>query len=101
MRDKCVHIRFRRGSEYCSCANSTASRASYVWARVAKMSRINSLRSSTFSPIDLFEIACLGGREIVVEDDHVGIGGRSEALEFFHFAAAKISGHIGRFPTSG
>jgi hypothetical protein len=46
---------------------------------------------------NLFEIARLGGRKIVVEHDHVGIRGRRKPLKLFRFAAAKIRGHIGRF----
>ena len=50
-RERCVHIRFSRGIEYSNCASSTASRAWAVCARLAKMSRISSVRSSTFRPI--------------------------------------------------
>jgi len=48
-RERWVHIRFSRGKEYSSWASSTASLASWVRARAAKMSRITSERSSTFT----------------------------------------------------
>ena len=74
-RDRWVHICFSRGSEYSSWASSTCSRASGVRARVAKMSRISSLRSSTLTLGGLLQVADLGRRQVVVEDDHVGVGG--------------------------
>src|ERR1051325_1580790 len=47
MRERWVHIRVRRGSRYSSCASSTCIFASAERARVAKMSRITSVRSIT------------------------------------------------------
>ena len=49
IRERCVHILFRRGKAYISWASSTWSRDSIVLARVAKISRINSLRSKTLT----------------------------------------------------
>ena len=49
MRERWVHIRFSRGSEYSNCANSTANRASCVRAWEAKISRISSVRSMTLT----------------------------------------------------
>ncbi len=43
-------MRASRGYVYSICASSTCSLASYVWARVAKMSRISSDRSITLIP---------------------------------------------------
>ena len=40
-----------------------------------------------FQSDDLFQIARLARRQIVVENHHVGIGGGSKPLQFFHFAA--------------
>ena len=66
MRDKWVHIRFSRGSEYCNCASSTARRDSLVWARRRKF-------EDQFRAIEhldaggLFKISSLGRAEIVVE----------------------------------
>ena len=47
IRDRWVHIRVRRGSRYSSCASSTCSLASWLRARVEKMSRMTSGRSIT------------------------------------------------------
>ncbi len=49
----------------------------------------------------LLQIACLAGSQIVIEDHHVGIGGGGQSLQLFDFAAAKISGHVGRFALLG
>ena len=43
----------------------------------------------------LFQIADLGGREVVVEDDGVGIGGTNHFLELLELALAEIGGLIG------
>ena len=47
IRERWVHIRVRRGSRYSSCASSTCSLASWLRARVEKMSRMTSGRSIT------------------------------------------------------
>ena len=69
MRPRWLHICRRRGRAYSSWASSTCKRASMERARVAKMSRISSLRSSTLTLGGFFEIADLARRQIVVEDD--------------------------------
>ena len=100
-RDKWVHIRLSRGSEYCNCASSTARRASCVWARLAKMSRISSVRSSTLTPVAFSRLRVWAGREIVVEDDHVGVGRRGQLLQLVDLALAEIGGHVGRLAALG
>ena len=58
---------------------------------VAKMSRISSLRSSTLTFGGLFQVADLAGRQVVVEDDHVGIGGLDLLEQFVHLALADVA----------
>ena len=101
MRDKWVHIRFSRGSEYCNWASSTASRAWCVCAGVAKMSRISSVRSSTLQLVAFSRLRVWAGAEIVVEDNHVGVVGFAEDAQLVDFAFAKIRGDVGRFAPLG
>ena len=42
-----------------------------------------------------FEVALLGGREVVIEDDRVGMERRSFAGELFDFALSDESGRLG------
>ena len=59
-RSKCVQRRCRRGSMYLYCASSTCVFALAVWARMAKISKINEVRSSIliFSSCSMLRI-CL------------------------------------------
>ena len=102
MRDKCVHIRFSRGSEYCSCASSTASRASYVCARAGEdvenqLGAVEHLHTDRF-----FQIARLGREprslSKMTTSASAAAARRSQLL---HFAAAKIGGYIGRLSLLG
>ena len=61
VRERCVHRRVRRGSWYSSCASSTWSRPSWVWAWRAKMSRISRLRSMTLTLSRLSRLFCCAG----------------------------------------
>ena len=61
VRERCVHRRVRRGSWYSSCASSTWSRPSWVWAWRAKMSRISRLRSMTLTLSRLSRLFCWAG----------------------------------------
>ena len=63
-------------------------------ARVAKMSRISSLRSSTLSLVAFSRLRICGRRQVVVEDDHVGVGGRDLLLQFFELALADVAGGV-------
>ncbi len=47
------------------------------------------------------EIANLRRREIVVEDDHAGIGGPHHSLELLELTLAEISGYVGRVAALG
>lgn len=47
--ERCVHMLVSLGRRYFSCANSTWSLASAVWARIAKMSRISAVLSKTLT----------------------------------------------------
>ena len=42
----------------------------------------------------LLEVAHLGGRQVVVEDDHVGVGGLDELLELLDLALADVGREI-------
>ena len=99
MRDKCVHIRLSRGSEYSSWASSTARRASYVCACVAKMSRISSVRSSTFTPTAFSRLRVWPGTQVVVEDHHVRLVRRHQPDELLDLAAPQIGGGVRRLAT--
>ncbi len=61
VRERCVHMRVRRGSWYSSWASSTWSRPSCVRACWAKMSRIRPLRSSTLTASRLSSAFCCLG----------------------------------------
>ena len=93
-RDRCVHICLSRGSEYSSWASSTCSRASGVRARVAKMSRINSLRSSTLTPVAFSRLRTWAGRQVVVEDDDVGVGRLDQFGQLGDLALADVGGRV-------
>ena len=95
MRDKCVHIRLSRGSEYSSCASSTARRASCVCARVEKISRITSVRSSTLTPSARSKLRIWAGERLLSKIDRVGIGGADHQFELLDLALAEISRLIG------
>ena len=100
MRDKCVHIRFSRGSEYSSCASSTARRAS--WVRASGEYVENHFGAIEHLDAQLaLEIADLRGGQIVVEDHDVGVGGSDHQLELFELAFAEIGRHIGRLAALG
>ena len=62
------------------------------------MSRISSLRSSTLTPVAFFQVAGLGRRQVVVEDDDVGVRCGRQVLELLDFALAQIGRHVGRLP---
>ena len=96
IRDRWVHMRFSRGSEYSSWASSTASRASWVRAFEAKMSRISSVRSRTLTCDGLFQIRVCPGTQVVVEDHDVGLAGCDQCFQFLDFAFAQIRRRIGR-----
>ena len=64
-RERCVHIRFSRGIAYSSWASSTCRWASCVRACVAKMSRITSVRSTTFTSSCFSRLrVCAGPRSL-------------------------------------
>ena len=65
------------------------------------MSRINSLRSSTLTPVASSRLRVWAGREIVVEDDHVGIGRGGQLLQLVDLALAQIGRHVGRLRGAG
>ena len=102
-RDKWVHKPARRGNMYWSCASSTWILPSRVRARWAKISRINSVRSSTltFWPRISRQVARLGGRKIVVEDHDVGARLAALSGQFLGFAAADERGRRGRIALLG
>jgi hypothetical protein len=52
-----------------------------------------------FDTDGLFEIACLAGGQVVVENDHVGVVMLDDAFQLFDLALAEIRGHVGRFAT--
>ena len=62
-RSRCVHMPVSLGSRYWYCASSTCILALAVWARLAKMSRMRLVRSSTFTrnTFSIFD-TCLGLR---------------------------------------
>ena len=67
-------------------------------ARRAKMSRMSWVRSMTLTVERLFQIALLGGGEILIEDDDVGRLMRSPGRQFLDLAGADQGGgfHCGR-----
>ena len=69
MRDRWVHIRFSRGSEYSSWASSTARRASCVLARGGEDVEDHLAAVEHLDADGLFQVARLGRRQVVVEDD--------------------------------
>ena len=74
--------------------------ASGVRARVAKMSRISSLRSRTLTP-RAFEVAGLARRQVVVEDDDVGSGRLDQFTEFADLAGADVGADVDGVAASG
>ena len=48
---------------------------------------------------DLLQVALLGRRELVVEDDGVGVDGQRELVELLGLAPADVGGRIGMVPT--
>ena len=60
------------------------------------MSRMSCVRSMTLAAERLFEVALLGGTEVVVEDDDVGVAAFDGRSEFLHLAAADEGGGFGR-----
>ncbi len=100
IRDKWVHIRLSRGSEYSSCASSTANRASCVCAgRENVEDHFGAIKH--FHAERGFEIANLRWREIVVEDHDAGVRGLDHPLELFELALAQVGGHVGHVATLG
>ena len=67
-RSRWAHMRRNRGSMYSSCANSTCSFASLDRARVAKMSRMSSVRSMTRKPVASSMLLALRRRQLLVEE---------------------------------
>ena len=85
----------RRGMRYLSCASSTCSWPSRVRARLAKMSRMSWVRSSTRDGGRALEIAQLGRRQLVVEDDEIGVESRRRRREHLDLAPAEERRGIG------
>ena len=83
-----------RGYVYSNWASSTWSLACLVCARVAKMSRINSLRSSTLVCVTVLQLPDLGGRQVVVEDDDIGLEPLDSLRKLLGLALADISRRI-------
>ncbi len=71
MRERWLHIRRSRGRRYWSWASSTCMRASFDFARVAKMSRMSSERSTDAH--QLFQVLALIRAELVVKDHQIGL----------------------------
>ena len=100
-RDRWVHIRFSRGMEYSSWASSTASRASCVWARLAKMSRISSVRSSTLTPVAFSRLRVWPGlRSLSKMITSASVGG-GQGVQLLDLALAQIGGGVGGFAALG
>ena len=56
------------------------------------------MRSMTLTPSGLLQVARLGGTEVVVEDDHVGLVGLDQRLEFLDLARADVGGDVDLVP---
>ena len=50
---------------------------------------------------DFFQVACLAGTQVVVEDDHVGVGGRGQAGQLGDLALAQVGGGVGGLAALG
>ena len=54
-----------------------------------------------FGPVDhldlqlFFQVAGLRGVQVVVKDDHIGLGGRDQLLQFSHLAVAQVGRTVG------
>ena len=83
---------------YSSCASSTWRWASWVRAAVAKMSRMTSVRSITLTPRWPFQVPRLGGAQVVVEDDEVGLVRLDQLLQLLDLARADVGGDIDLLP---
>ena len=96
MRDKCVHICFSRGSEY-SKLRQLDGEAGFVGlrARLAKMSRISSVRSSTFTPTAFSRLRVCAGERSLSKITHVGVVGIDQLPQLFDLAFAQVSRHVG------
>jgi hypothetical protein len=63
------------------------------------MSRMTAVRSMAVRPRIFSRLRCWAGRELVVEDDGVGIDGLRQLVELLGLAPAHIGGRIGMVPT--
>ena len=97
-RDISVPMPTSRGSRYFSCASSTWSLPSRVRARLAKMSRMSCVRSTTLRSQTLAELAQLRRRQLVVEDDDVDVGLVGRLRQQLHLAAAEKRRRVGLRP---
>ena len=90
-----------RWSEYSSWASSTWSLPSAVWACWAKMSRITVVRSTTRIWSASSSARCWRGRELVVADDHLGLGLAHELAQLVDLARAEVRARVGPAPVLG
>jgi hypothetical protein len=63
------------------------------------MSRITAVRSIAVRPEHLLEVELLGGRELVVEHDRVGVDGETDLLQLLGLALADVPRVVGRVAT--
>ena len=97
-RDKCVHIPVRRGSRYCNCASSICSLPSFDFARCAKMSRINCVRSMIFRSKTFSRLRLCAGLSSSVENHRSDISFLAKLRQFRGLARADIISRRRRGP---
>ena len=84
-----------RGRLYSSCASSTCSFPSALVACWAKMSRISCVRSTTRAVEGVLERLLLRRLELVVDDQHLGVGILVGLLQLLELPLADVRTRIG------
>ena len=90
----CFHMPRMRGRLYSSCASSTWSLPSAETACWAKMSRISCVRSTTRAE-SVLERALLRRLQLVVDEQHLGVGVPVRGLELLELALADVAPRVG------
>ena len=85
---------FSRGSAYSSWASSTWSRASWVRARRGEDVEDHLAAVEHLHADRLFQVPHLGRGQVVVEDDHVGVGRLDQLGELVDLAGADVGGEV-------